>query len=128
MSPAPYGLSLVSPNLPLAQILNGRSWVIVDGAVLDVSTFAKRHPGGARIIINAMGTDITAEILGESTSIGNSKSAFAPHTHTDVSSCMIFGGQEGMHTPLCTDVVLATLRLDFDWRDGGGGYRHLGVR
>ncbi|CAN0386240.1 unnamed protein product, partial [Hapterophycus canaliculatus] len=43
------------------QVLNGRSWVILDGAVLDVSSFAKRHPGGARLIINAMGTDVTAE-------------------------------------------------------------------
>ena len=73
------------PGFPLTQILNGRCWVIVDGAVLDVSTFAKRHPGGARIIINAMGTDVTAEFLGESASIGNSRSAFAPHAHTDVS-------------------------------------------
>eukprot|EP00903_Cladosiphon_okamuranus_P012613 g11801.t1 len=68
------------------KILNGRCWVIVDGAVLDVSTFAKRHPGGARIIINTMGTDITAEFLGESTSIGNPRSAFAPHAHTEAAS------------------------------------------
>ncbi len=69
-----------------AQILNGRSWVIVDGAVLDVSNFAKRHPGGARLIINAMGTDITAEILGENAAaLGDSRSAFSPHVHTDVS-------------------------------------------
>lgn len=66
--------------------------MIVDGAVLDVSTFAKRHPGGARIIISAMGTDITAEILGESTSVRNSR---ASHAHTDVSSCMISGESKG---------------------------------
>lgn len=67
------------------QILNGRAWVIVDGAVLDVSSFAKRHPGGARLIMNAMGTDVTSEIMGEEASIGNSNMAFAPHPHTDVS-------------------------------------------
>ncbi|CAM9734143.1 unnamed protein product, partial [Ascophyllum nodosum] len=46
------------------KLLNGRSWVIVDGAVLDVSSFAKRHPGGARLIVNALGTDVTSEIAG----------------------------------------------------------------
>ncbi|CAM9506534.1 unnamed protein product, partial [Ascophyllum nodosum] len=46
------------------QILNGRSWVVVDGAVLDVSSFAKRHPGGARLIMNILGTDVTSEIIG----------------------------------------------------------------
>lgn len=66
------------------QILNGRCWVIVDGAVLDVSTFAKRHPGGARLIINAMGTDVTSEIMGEEASIGYSNMAFSPHFHTEV--------------------------------------------
>ncbi|CAM9317590.1 unnamed protein product, partial [Sphacelaria rigidula] len=65
------------------KILNGRSWIIVDGAVLDVSTFAKRHPGGARLILNAMGTDVTSEIVGEEASIGNSNMAFFPHRHTD---------------------------------------------
>ena len=68
------------------QILNGRSWVIVDGAVLDISSFAKRHPGGARLIMNALGTDVTSEITGDEASIGNFKRAFTPHTHTDVSS------------------------------------------
>lgn len=28
------------------QVLNGQSWVLVDGAILDVSEFAQRHPGG----------------------------------------------------------------------------------
>ena len=68
------------------QILNGRSWVIVDGAILDVSSFARRHPGGARVIMNALGTDVTSGILGEDASIGNFKMGFAPHSHTDVSA------------------------------------------
>ena len=69
----------------LRQLLNGRSWVIVDGAVLDVSSFAKRHPGGARLIVNALGTDVTSEIAGKDASIGNFNMAFTPHAHTDVS-------------------------------------------
>lgn len=67
-----------------AQILNGRSWVIVDGAILDISTFTKRHPGGTRLIVNAMGTGVTSEIMGEEASIGNSNMAFTPHVHTEV--------------------------------------------
>lgn len=76
---------VVPPGMLCFQVLHGRSWIIVDGAILDVSTFAKRHPGGARLIINAMGTDITSEIMGEEASIGNSNMAFTPHPHTDVS-------------------------------------------
>lgn len=34
--------------MPLVRfkVLNGQSWVLVDGAILDVSEFAQRHPGG----------------------------------------------------------------------------------
>lgn len=71
--------------LPSGQILNGRLWVVVDGAVLDVSSFARRHPGGSRLITNAMGTDVTAEIIGKDDSIGNYGMAFSPHSHTSVS-------------------------------------------
>ncbi|CAM9782649.1 unnamed protein product, partial [Ectocarpus sp. 12 AP-2014] len=65
------------------KVLNGRSWVIVDGAVLNVSDFAKRHPGGMRLIINAMGTDVTSEFLGENASVGNPGTVYEPHPHTD---------------------------------------------
>ncbi|CBN76583.1 delta-9 desaturase [Ectocarpus siliculosus] len=65
------------------KVLNGRSWVIVDGAVLNVSDFAKRHPGGIRLIINAMGTDVTSEFLGENASVGNPGTVYKPHRHTD---------------------------------------------
>ena len=58
----------------------------MDGAVLDVSSFAKRHPGGARLIMNILGTDVTSEIIGDVASIGNFNRAFTPHTHTNVSS------------------------------------------
>ncbi|CAN0531771.1 unnamed protein product, partial [Scytosiphon promiscuus] len=46
------------------QVLNGQSWVLIDGAILDVSNFSQRHPGGARLILNAVGTDVTQELLG----------------------------------------------------------------
>lgn len=74
------------------QILNGRSWIVVDGAVLDVSTFAKRHPGGARLILNAMGTDATSEIMGEDASLGNANmtNAFSPHHHTEVIFAIVY--------------------------------------
>ena len=61
--------------------------MIVDGAVLDVSSFVKRHPGGARVLMNVMGTDVTSEIIGEEASIGNSGMAFDPYTHSAVRSC-----------------------------------------
>ncbi|CAN0446560.1 unnamed protein product, partial [Ascophyllum nodosum] len=47
------------------KVLNGMSWVMVDGAILDVGNFSRRHPGGARVIVNALGTDITSELKGE---------------------------------------------------------------
>ncbi|CAN0347478.1 unnamed protein product, partial [Scytosiphon promiscuus] len=37
---------------------------MVDDAVLDVSDFAQRHPGGKRLILNAVGTDVTQELFG----------------------------------------------------------------
>ena len=62
------------------QVLNGESWVIVDGAVLDVFEFSLRHPGGARVVMNAIGTDVTGELLGEDRLGGT----FSPHIHTEV--------------------------------------------
>eukprot|EP00457_Paulinella_chromatophora_P006096 gb/GEZN01006114.1/.p1 GENE.gb/GEZN01006114.1/~~gb/GEZN01006114.1/.p1 ORF type:complete len:526 (+),score=70.54 gb/GEZN01006114.1/:34-1611(+) len=35
------------------------AWVVVDGAVLDVSKFAKMHPAGAQIIVDVAGTDVS---------------------------------------------------------------------
>ena len=61
----------------------------MDAAVLDVSSFATRHPGGARLIINALGTDVTSEMLGKDASIGNFNMAFTPHAHTEVSMVRI---------------------------------------
>lgn len=55
----------------------------MDGAILDVSEFALRHPGGRRVILNGLGTDVTHELLGEELSVGHAMS-FSPHPHTEV--------------------------------------------
>ena len=57
--------------------------MLVDGAILDVSNFSQRHPGGARLILNAVGTDVTHELLGEELSVGHAMS-FSPHVHPEV--------------------------------------------
>ncbi|CAM9152625.1 unnamed protein product [Ectocarpus sp. 12 AP-2014] len=64
------------------KVLNGQSWLLVDGAILDLSEFAARHPGGRRLILNALGTDVTAELLGEDMSVGHAMS-FSPHVHSE---------------------------------------------
>lgn len=56
---------------------------MVDDAVLDLSDFAQRHPGGRRLILNTVGTDVTRELVGDQ-SVGHSMS-FSPHVHTGVS-------------------------------------------
>ena len=73
---------------------NGQSWVLVDSAILDVSNFSQRHPGGARLIKNAVGTDITQELLGQDLSVGHAMS-FSPHVHQEVTftSAVIFSIQ-----------------------------------
>lgn len=55
----------------------------MDGAILDVSSFSHRHPGGARLILNAVGTDVTHELLGQDLSVGHAMS-FTPHVHPEV--------------------------------------------
>lgn len=56
---------------------------MVDECVLDVSDFAQRHPGGRRLILNALGTDVTQELMGKEGSVGHAMS-FPPHTHSGV--------------------------------------------
>lgn len=34
-------------------------WIIIDGAVYNVTTFAQLHPGGAQILIDLGGKDVT---------------------------------------------------------------------
>lgn len=74
----------------LLKVHYGQNWVLVDGAILDVTDFAQRHPGGARLILNAVGTDITKELLGEEDSVGRVMS-FTPYRHPKVSSRTFLG-------------------------------------
>lgn len=37
-------------------------WIIIDGAVYNVSTFAQLHPGGAQILVELGGKDVTGKI------------------------------------------------------------------
>ena len=39
--------------------VKGDRWIIIDGIVYDVSRWAKRHPGGERIMSNHAGEDAT---------------------------------------------------------------------
>ncbi len=76
-------------------MLHGQSWVLVDGAILDVSEFSHRHPGGARLILNAVGTDVTHELLGEDLSVGHAAPmSFSPHIHPEVSEWRTGGRRE----------------------------------
>ena len=65
------------------QVLSGQSWVMIDECVVDVADFAQRHPGGRRLILNGLGTDVTQEILGKSLPMGPSTS-FPPNVHSGV--------------------------------------------
>lgn len=84
--PSPLGVVF-----PSGQVLHGQSWLLVDGAILDVKDFSHRHPGGARLILNAVGTDVTHELLGEELSVGHAM-AFSPHMHPEVSRPVGFVG------------------------------------
>lgn len=57
--------------------------MLIDDAVIDISSFSQRHPGGRRLLLNAVGTDVTHEMLGHDLSVGV-QMAFNPHVHTQV--------------------------------------------
>lgn len=40
-------------------------WVAIDGAVYDLTAYARSHPGGRAVILGLCGTDGTAEFLGQ---------------------------------------------------------------
>ena len=40
-------------------------WVAIDGAVYDLTAWARSHPGGRAVILSLCGTDGTAEFLGK---------------------------------------------------------------
>lgn len=60
--------------------------MVVDSAVVNVLDFARNHPGGSRIIVNAIGTDVTAEVVGrEDASVARALTVpFSPHMHSEV--------------------------------------------
>lgn len=35
------------------------AWVIINGKVYDLSNFAQKHPGGAQVILEHLGTDVS---------------------------------------------------------------------
>ncbi|KAJ1551594.1 hypothetical protein HK405_014225, partial [Cladochytrium tenue] len=51
------------PSMTMAQVAEHRSeadcWVVIDGVVLDVTPFLKRHPGGVKALVMVAGTDAT---------------------------------------------------------------------
>lgn len=55
------------PALTMAEVHrhNQRSdaWIVVRGTVFDVTPFARRHPGGSSVIVDAAGTDATSVFL-----------------------------------------------------------------
>lgn len=38
-------------------------WIIVQNKVYDITTFSKRHPGGAKILSHAAGEDSTVGLI-----------------------------------------------------------------
>lgn len=38
-------------------------WIIIDGAVYNVSTFAQLHPGGEQILVELGGKDVTGNFF-----------------------------------------------------------------
>ena len=42
-----------------AGVASGKQWVTLDGFVLDVSLFAKDHPGGEGLLKDKIGEDVT---------------------------------------------------------------------
>lgn len=70
--------------------------MLVDGAILDVSNFSQAHPGGARLILNSVGTDVTDELLGAELSVGHAMT-FSPFVHPEVSwRAVVYVGRDSL--------------------------------
>lgn len=42
---------------------DGDAWVVIDGGVYDVSTFAEMHPGGEQLLLQYAGQDVTEDFF-----------------------------------------------------------------
>lgn len=62
--PDPATLSAISKDDFAAKVAAGAQLIIVDGFVLDVSSFAAQHPGGAGYIKSEIGKDSTESFVG----------------------------------------------------------------
>ena len=40
------------------------AWLVIDGAVYNISSFASMHPGGEQILIDSAGQDVTDDFWG----------------------------------------------------------------
>jgi len=63
--PDPAQLPVWSKEKLAAAVTAGGKLVVLDGFVLDLAAFAPTHPGGAGLITNELGKDITAKFKGE---------------------------------------------------------------
>ena len=57
--PDPSALKVLSSAAFAAGVASGKQWVTLDGFVLDVSLFAKDHPGGEGLLKDKIGEDVT---------------------------------------------------------------------
>ncbi|RKP05831.1 hypothetical protein THASP1DRAFT_19281 [Thamnocephalis sphaerospora] len=73
---------------------DGRLWVVIDGAIIDVSSFARNHPGGERLIRAACGRDATGDFNG------------GVHLHRDVARQMLSTMRVGLvdNQPEASDI------------------------
>jgi cytochrome b involved in lipid metabolism len=62
---APAAPALTTQQVRAAAQLSGRALVVYDGGVFDVSSVVAGHPGGARLISDVAGEDVSRLFRGE---------------------------------------------------------------
>jgi cytochrome b involved in lipid metabolism len=45
------------PTYTWEKIKDGKSWIVIDGFIYDITDFSKKHPGGSEIINYHIGQD-----------------------------------------------------------------------
>jgi hypothetical protein len=60
-----YGLPVISRDALASAVRAGKSWLILDGGIVDARAFAQQHPGGSQILLKAAGTDVTQAFHGK---------------------------------------------------------------